>query len=123
MRLRKSRWMPGLACALIILSAASHTAHAKTVRLETKTPTSNGKQSLIWNVNREIRGFKVEVLEGRCIVNTIKFLGGREFRIGAWIEKKQNVTRKLDPKVRVGQLRLNVDKGAGAKIRLSVETD
>lgn len=26
---------------------------------------SNGKESLIWNVNREIRGFKIEVVAGR----------------------------------------------------------
>ena len=116
----RHRWV---ALALTALLAAVFIAEAKTVSLETKRPPSNGKESLIWNVNREIKGFKVEVVEGRCIINTVRFLGGQEFRVGAWLEKKQNLTKKLDANVRVGQLRVNVDKGGGAQIRLILETD
>lgn len=120
---KRNRWANGIVLALVVVFAASYAAEAKTVKLETKTPPSNGKESLIWNVNREIKGLKVEILEGRCIINTVKFLGGQEFRVGAWLEKKQNFTKKLDSKVQVGQLRVNVDKGAGTKIRLTIETD
>lgn len=105
---------------LIILCLAAD-AWAGKEKLEVKTP-SQGKESLIWNVSREITGFKVEVLDGNPIINTIRFLGIEDFQVGAYFSKGQSWEKKLDKTVSVGQLRVNVDKAQGSRLQLTVYT-
>lgn len=95
---------------------------AKDVALEEKSP-SQRRESLIWNVDREIHGFRVEVLEGNPIIQTIKFLPGREFTVGARFSKGNNWERRLETPVNVNQLRVNVDTAEGSRFRLVLLTD
>lgn len=98
---------------------AALAAQAKDVQLETKT-VDKKSDSLIWSVNRAVNGVRVEVLSGNPIINTVKFLGGQEFRVGAYFTKGQNWEHRLDRPVNVGQLRVNVDKAQGSQIRVTI---
>lgn len=92
------------------------------VNLGDKSP-SDKKEQLIWNVNRQITGFRVEIKAGRPIINTIKFLGtDTEFTVGAYIDAGQKWEKLLPGSTHVGQLRVNVDKARGSTLRLIVYT-
>jgi hypothetical protein len=99
--------------------ATALAAPAKDVVLETKT-VGKKSDSLVWSVNRSVHGVRVEVLAGNPILNTVKFLGGEEFRIGAYFAKGQNWEHRLDRPVNVGQLRVTVDKAQGSQIRVTI---
>ncbi len=103
----------------VVLSPA---VGAKDVALEEKRPTQR-RESLIWNVNREITGFRVEVLDGNPIIQTIKFLPGQEFTVGARFTKGNHWERRLDSPVNVNQLRVNVDTSENSRFRLVLLTD
>lgn len=105
------------ALGITFLGAA---APAGSLQLEEKA-TNEKKTSLVWNVNREISGVRIDVLEGTPIINTVKFMGGEEFQVGAHFSKGQHWERTLDNPARVGQLRVTLDKAQGSKIRLTVQ--
>lgn len=114
--------MAGLLTLTTLLASGSGTgARADDVKLEEKSPSQKQEQ-LIWNVNREISGFRVEILEGNPIINTIKFLGDEEFRVGSYFSKGQSWEKRLDQPRQVGQLRVNVDKAQGSRLRLVLFT-
>jgi hypothetical protein len=92
------------------------------VDMGTYTP-SEKKEKLIWNVNRQITGFRVEIKSGQVIINTVKFLGGEgDWTVGRYLNAGENYEVKLPSSTHVGQIRVNVDKAKGDKIKLVVYT-
>lgn len=105
-----------------LLAGLAAASRADSVRLDERSP-SRSRESLIWTVDREITGFRVDVLDGNPIINTVRFLGrDEEFHVGAYFSKGQNVERRLSRPVRVGQLRVNVDRAQGSRLRLTIYT-
>ena len=103
--------------ATILAVMAFTEVNAERLDLEAKAP-SQKRESLIWNVNQQVTKIQVDVLGGRPIVNTVKFLGGPEFNVGSYIEKGQSFRKDFDNLVQVDQLRVNVDKAIGSELKL-----
>jgi len=92
-----------------------------TIDLGSKTPSDN-KEKLVWNVNRTITGYKVEIKSGNLIINEVRFLGGQKWTVGRYFNAGEKFEQSLASPTSVGQLRVNVDKARGDKINLVVYT-
>jgi len=120
--------MKGRVAALFVVFAAailvSTDVLCKTteINLGDMSP-SQKKEQLIWNVNRSITGFRVEIKAGKPIINEVRFLGlSQKWLVGAYFDAGQIWEQKLSSATNVGQLRVNVDKAQGSKLRLVVYT-
>ncbi|MCC5846934.1 MAG: hypothetical protein JJU29_02490 [Verrucomicrobia bacterium] len=79
---------------------------------------SRRTQALEWQVNEEIRGFEIVVLEGRPIINTIKVVGVQDFTIGAYIDAGSSVKREFEQPRQVGRIRVSVDRADASALEL-----
>ena len=80
-----------------------------------------GNQQLVFDVNlANVTKIQVKVLDNKAIINTVKILGGKEFRVGAYIEKGKKWTKSFENPVAVQKLRVNVDKANNSRIRVTV---
>jgi hypothetical protein len=110
-------WIVILACLSMVLSAE---AKQKKKVFDPVKP-GGGNQQLIFDVNlANVTKIQVEVLDNKAIINTVKILGGKEFRVGAYIEKGKKWTKSFENPVAVQKLRVNVDKANNSRIRVTV---
>ncbi len=79
---------------------------------------SKRTQALEWQVNEEIRGFEIAVLEGRPIVNTIKVVGVQDYKIGAYVDAGSGVKREFGQARHVGRIRVSVDRADASALEL-----
>ncbi len=94
---------------------------AKEIVLETIAPTQE-REAIVWNVDREITGFRVEVVEGRPIINKVKLVRGEEWGVGAYFSSGQPLEKKWDAPRHAGQIGVNLDNARQTKLRLIVYT-
>ena len=104
-------------CAALFAGAAP----AKEIVLEVIAPTQE-REAIVWNVNREITGFRVEVVEGRPIINKVKIVRGEEWGVGAYFAPGQPLEKRWDTPRQAGQVGANLDNARQTKLRLVVYT-
>lgn len=107
-----------IAATVFLTALATRTSAAASN--EVITPTKK-QESLIWDIhNPTVTYLEVRVTAGRCIINTVKLMGGQEFRVGAYFDKDQFWKHTFDAPVPIGQVRVNVDKAIGSKLKVTV---
>ncbi len=113
---------------LVVYTSTAKSTTTSTTRVKsgevdmgTRIPAKE-KEGIIWDVNRAITGYRVEIKKGRLIINEVKFFGGQKWLVGRWFEQGQSYEQLLGGATNVGKLRVNVDKARGDSVRLVIYT-
>lgn len=115
MKINRSVWM---VAGWSVLAAASY---GKEIVLDVIAPTQE-REAIVWNVDREITGFRIEVVEGRPIINKVKIVRGEEWGVGAYFSPGQPLEKKFDAPRSAGQIGANLDNARQTKLRLVIFT-
>ncbi len=111
--------MQGICAAALGLAALVAAAGAKEIVLDTIAPTQE-REAIVWNVDREITGFRIEVVEGRPIINKVKIVKVEEWPVGAYFSPGQPLEKRFDSPRQAGQIGANLDNARGTKLRLVI---
>ena len=90
------------------------------INLGELTP-KQARDTLIWNVNRNIAGFRLEVKAGRPIILEIKIPGRTEkWTLNKFYNAGQMIEQILNSVINVGKIQVEVSQSLTSKLRLVV---
>ena len=116
-----------VAAIMIMTIGATSTALAKSeARSLGKQASSDKNWRPVWQVNRTISGYKIKIHSGKPIVNTVQLLDSerkKEFTYARYFGSGAVITKNFDKPIKVGRIKVNMDKARGSKVELWVYTE
>ena len=91
-----------------------------------KRASSDKNWRPVWQVDRKISGYKIKIHSGKPIVNTVQLLDSerkKEFTYARYFGSGAVITKQFDKPIKVGRIKVNMDKARGSKIELWVYTE